>query len=1345
MENVIMHTNKKKYHQTEGCGQLQKGELLRDIGTMGTGPKTSKILDGTYRIPSGTTAITKKFISQMKCADNFNSVPPVTFKEFCEGWRCAKEKTSSTGPHFGHYKAGIKHGKIGRMLFQRSQIPMLTGYSPIRHRRGVDVMLLKKEQNYDVDNLRTIVLFDSEANMNNKHTGRRGMKAAITQHQIATEQYSRNHRKAIDHALNRRLVMDHQRYLRQPFAIASCDLKSCYDRINHSSAGLALRKIGISQQEVMSMFTTIQQMTHKVRTAFGDSAKSYGGQQTYKKKWRLPPQGVLQGNGCGPAIWSILSSNLFHILRDKGHRNKFISFLRKLVLELAGFAYVDDTDLLQTDTFVEAVVQQMQRKLQLWQEAVGVTGGILSPHKCWWYLVQFQYKKGKWEALAPTTEAQVWIQNEKRQNIPLRRVDPSVGINMLGVHIAPDGNNKDHVHSLRKKAEKWAALMSDCNANKDEVWTALHRTIPFSIGYSLPAVTLTPTDCQYIMAPVNKVGLSRSGIPSTIPSAIRNGPIQIGGLGILDPYIRMGTSQIETLITNTWLKTPTGILLEIALDDIILEMGVTTALTPTNIEVGLKYACTHSWIRHVLQFAVDFNIAVDLGPTTFQQPREYDNAIMESAIRYTSDKGILQSLNKVRMELRVVWLSDITTANGRQIDPRCINRKTQFPLRNDYRWPQAHHTTTQDWARWRQWISTISDQNHMLISPLGRWHCAPEGWVDKWDCLVTDDDEMLYVKTRDNQMWKRHIIQRRRNLRSTRYYLDFLLCHQIRELPGTLKRATIRYHRTYIELLATGSNHTNLLPAPSQTMFTAPLTATKEAILDMINQTLQPEFLVASDNLDILFHDFSQGTTIAVSDGSYYPDQKRASGAWIIESTCRSQWIMGSMTCIGTSETFSSYRSELMGLVGISVTTRVLANCLPQPAHYLIGCDGLAALNTITLKTEDISAKLSNWDLISILHDIWISLTLKPVPVHIKGHQDMRGRPLNRLEQMNILMDRLAKMTASTYPPREKNWTIAGVGIRRVMVNTEPVVDSVSKRLYNHITSQKLKLYVRERIVSNPTIIPTISWSAFQYARERAPTKLNIFMSKWISNTVATGTVLQRRRHRIFNRCPLCNAWGEDRMHVLVCWDIRAKMIWQKGLNNMQDLMVKEHTHPEIVTFILDGLRHFHRAPRTQNVPQDISVWKREQLNIGWLHMLSGFISEEVVTIQSGYYNQLGSRKGGKQWAGKIILQCWTMIRNMWAGRNEILHQKEIINSISGEALLDIEIEREYDLGCENLPQSVRKWYRPTKAQILSESITYKKGWLLIIRTVKESLAIADYSIFTSSRALRRWVGLSRG
>jgi hypothetical protein len=130
---------------------------------------------------------------------------------------------------------------------------MLTGYVPIRHRRGIDVMLLKKAQVYDVTKLRTIMLFNTEANMNNKHTGRRAMKAAIKNNLIADAQYSRPGRKSIDHSINRRLVMDHQLYRRQPYILTSCDLKSCYDRINHTAAGLCLQKTGVGQSEVTAL------------------------------------------------------------------------------------------------------------------------------------------------------------------------------------------------------------------------------------------------------------------------------------------------------------------------------------------------------------------------------------------------------------------------------------------------------------------------------------------------------------------------------------------------------------------------------------------------------------------------------------------------------------------------------------------------------------------------------------------------------------------------------------------------------------------------------------------------------------------------------------------------------------------------------------------------------------------------------------------------------------------------------------------------------------------------------------------------------------------------------------
>jgi hypothetical protein len=50
-------------------------------------------------------------------------------------------------------------------------------------------MLLKREGNYQVDKLRTIVLFDPEANHIFKYVGRKVMAHAETHHQLAAEQY----------------------------------------------------------------------------------------------------------------------------------------------------------------------------------------------------------------------------------------------------------------------------------------------------------------------------------------------------------------------------------------------------------------------------------------------------------------------------------------------------------------------------------------------------------------------------------------------------------------------------------------------------------------------------------------------------------------------------------------------------------------------------------------------------------------------------------------------------------------------------------------------------------------------------------------------------------------------------------------------------------------------------------------------------------------------------------------------------------------------------------------------------------------------------------------------------
>ena len=56
---------------------------------------------------------------------------------------------------------------------------------------------------------------------------------------------------------------------RRPLILCSNDAKFFCDRIVHSVASIALQSMGMPKESLCSMFETIQQMEHLVRTSFG--------------------------------------------------------------------------------------------------------------------------------------------------------------------------------------------------------------------------------------------------------------------------------------------------------------------------------------------------------------------------------------------------------------------------------------------------------------------------------------------------------------------------------------------------------------------------------------------------------------------------------------------------------------------------------------------------------------------------------------------------------------------------------------------------------------------------------------------------------------------------------------------------------------------------------------------------------------------------------------------------------------------------------------------------------------------------------------------------------------------
>jgi hypothetical protein len=207
-------------------------------------------------------------------------------------------------------------------------------------------------------------------------------------------------------------------------------------------------------------------------------------------------------------------------------------------------------------------------------------------------------------------------------------------------------------------------------------------------------------------------------------------------------------------------------------------------------------------------------------------------------------------------------------------------------------------------------LKVCADRTRSLICPLGKWIGNREEWIAQWDCLVTENMEMLYVRTENSIGWTRHIAHRARRHRYQRFYLESIRCNGPLEAPENLYRGTVHYFRNYIELIAIERPPQNWRDT-RQLDFSLwdEFPVDRAHLLERLKEALPLVYLDATADLDLLFQDFSQGTMVAVSDGSYFPETQNAACAWLMESSCQTQWIMGSI--------ITSYSIRYIAYIGV--------------------------------------------------------------------------------------------------------------------------------------------------------------------------------------------------------------------------------------------------------------------------------------------------------------------------------------------------------------------------------------------------------------------------------------------
>ncbi|CAJ1929260.1 unnamed protein product [Cylindrotheca closterium] len=243
--------------------------------------------------------------------------------------------------------------------------------------------------------MRTIQLFNSEAQANYKKAGRAAMKNAEEDDIIPKGQCgSRKQHQSIDHALSKRLIWDSLILERRSSGWISNDAKSCFDRIVHWVAKTALRRFGLPVTVTNLMFDILAKAKHRVQTGSGDSDRTFG------PTGDVPFQGCGQGNGAGPCIWVAISAILIDAMEAEGFGYTSQTALTNEEFFASCFCFVDDTDVMESNNNVETtgedLLPSVQSALDLWSGGISATGGAINP--AFWWLIDFKWRpsSGTW-------------------------------------------------------------------------------------------------------------------------------------------------------------------------------------------------------------------------------------------------------------------------------------------------------------------------------------------------------------------------------------------------------------------------------------------------------------------------------------------------------------------------------------------------------------------------------------------------------------------------------------------------------------------------------------------------------------------------------------------------------------------------------------------------------------------------------------------------------------------------------------------------------------------------------------------------------------------------------------
>jgi len=248
------------------------------------------------------------------------------------------------------------------------------------------------------------------------------------------------------------------------------DAAACFDRMIKNCQNMSCRQHGADVQYLRLHAQTHQQLKYYVKDAFGVSIQY--NEYTPQHPW----YGAGQGAGDATIRWVVLSHSLLTAYKTQAKLWKLSDPTQSIHVTQGIDAFCNDTSLIDVVTQEQPqtttnLMQTTQMNLNLWNNLLEASRGVLNPTKCTWVHFQWQPCHDLLTLQTQTqanTNPQLFLSRLGNMPQPLQKLQPYMPYRYLGIHLSMSGNRKKELQVLNNHNTKYLQVLTTCSLNRRE-------------------------------------------------------------------------------------------------------------------------------------------------------------------------------------------------------------------------------------------------------------------------------------------------------------------------------------------------------------------------------------------------------------------------------------------------------------------------------------------------------------------------------------------------------------------------------------------------------------------------------------------------------------------------------------------------------------------------------------------------------------------------------------------------------------------------------------------------------------------------------------------------------------